>query len=391
MYSMNKAVYRIGPALGMALLGALCGWRSARLALGLTPDDAEYHFRQWQAGGAEAEAELERALALNPRYTPAWIAKGLAEESAGRRAPAEASLLRAARTDATYLPRWTLANFYLRAGDREKFWIWTRRAAEMAYDPAALFQLCWQASGDAPEILGRAIPPRPRVRREYFDFLVRTGRLAAARPLAGEIGRTAEKGDLARLLADCDAEIARHHVEPALETWNALAARRVIPYGALDPGSGASLTNGDFAAEPLQRGFDWRPARVEGAAVSFETAAREMVVSLEGHQPEYCDFVEQYAPVLPGVRYRLQYRYRTADLAAESGLGFRFLDARTAAGFASGEVAGPAGDWRDASVPFATPEGCRMLRIVLQYRRPAGAMRAEGRARFRELHLERAN
>ena len=41
----------------------------------------------------------------------------LAAETAGDTKTAEASLLRAAAMDRTYLPRWTLANFYLRAGD----------------------------------------------------------------------------------------------------------------------------------------------------------------------------------------------------------------------------------------------------------------------------------
>jgi hypothetical protein len=381
----------------MVLLGGLCGWRSARLALGMTPlgpprDDAEYHFREWQAAsGEDAAPEIDRALELNPRYTAAWIARGLGEETEGERPKAEVTLLHAAEVDHTYLPRWTLANFYLRQGDTEKFWTWARRAAEMAYDPSALFQLCWQASGDAREILDRAVPPEPRIRRQYFDFLVRTKRLEAARPLVQEIARTADADDLTRMLEYCDAEIVLHHSAPALEAWNALAARHVIPYGALDPRSGGILTNGDFLAQPLRQGFDWRTARVEGAALFFDTAAREMTISLGGRQPEFCDFVEQYVPVTPGASYRLCYRYRTRELSAQTGLGFSFLDARTAVEFASGNIAAAPRGWRQGSVEFSTPEGCELLRILLQYRRPAGSVRAEGGAVFEAFTLERAN
>jgi hypothetical protein len=151
------------------------------------------------------------------------------------------------------------------------------------------------------------------------------------------------------------------------------------------------LTNGDLAAQPLRQGFDWRTARVEGAPLALDTAAREMTISLSGRQPEFCDFVEQYVPVAPGASYRLRYRYRTRDLAAETGLGFSFLDARTAAEFASGNIAAASGDWRQGSVGFSTPEGCELLRILLRYRRPAGSVRAEGGAVFGGFTLERAN
>jgi hypothetical protein len=388
----------------MILLGALCGWRSVRLALGttslgltspgLTQDDAEYHFRQWQeaaegsnTAGPIESPELDRTLALKPRYTAAWIARGLREETGGDPARAGATLLHAAEIDRTYLPRWTLASFYLRHGDLANFWIWTRRAAEMAYDPGALFQLCWQASGDSREILERAIPAGPGIRRAYLDFLVRTKRLEAARPLVEEIGRTADSSDLVRLLEYCDAEIALRRVHPALEAWNALAARRVIPYGKLDPRAGASLTNGDFASQPLLHGFDWMTARLEGASLSFDIAAHEMAVSLEGRQPESCDLVGQYAPVLPGAGYRFRYRYRTRDLAAETGLGFSLLDARTGGEFASGDMPASSGDGGEGAIAFSTPAGCEMVRLVLRYRRPAGSMRAEGGAVFTRLTL----
>src|SRR5262249_8208626 len=112
---MGSKEYRVLSGIAVSLLCVICGWRSARLALGANPDSPAYNFRN---------SELARALALNPRYTAAWIARGLAEETAGDRRGAEASLLRASQVDRTYLPRWTLANFYLRSGDLAQFWVW---------------------------------------------------------------------------------------------------------------------------------------------------------------------------------------------------------------------------------------------------------------------------
>lgn len=373
-------------ALGMALLCGLCGWRSVRLATSNTPDRAEYHFRLWQA--ENSSAELDRALALNPRFTAAWIARGLEAETAGDHKKAEASLLQAAEIDHLYLPRWTLANFYFRAGDLPRFWTWARRAAGMAYDPAALFQLCWRASGDGREILQLAIPDAPAIRQAYLDFLLRTNRLEAAEPLAVELSESAGASQLDLLLRYCDALLARKQAGPALQVWNALAARGIIPYRSLDPRTGA-LTNGELAAAPLSRGFDWRPARVEGAALSFETGLREMSLSLSGKQPESCDFIEQYLAVVPNIKYRFRYRYRTRDLAAETGLAWSFVDARTVAELAAGAVPASPG-WNEQTLTFSTGAGSDLLRVLLRYRRRAGSMRAEGSVDFTRFILERA-
>jgi tetratricopeptide (TPR) repeat protein len=374
---MGHTANRIFVAVAMVLLCGLCGWRSIRLALAITPDSAEYHFGRWQTQ-MEA-AGLDRALALNPRYTAAWIARGLAAETAGDRTRAEASLLRAAGIDHTYLPRWTLANFYLRSGNLTQFWIWTRRAAEMAYDPRALFQLCWHASGDAREILERAIPEVPALRRAYLDFLLRTNRAQAAGPLALELSQTGKPSDVDLLLRYCDVLLALNEPRSALAVWNTLALRRLIPDGALDPRSGVSLTNGELATVPLQRGFDWRLPRVEGAMLTF-TTSREMAVSLSGKQPESCDLIEQYLPVLPNVQYRFHYHCRTQHPAP--GLSWSFVDPLTLGELAAGPVIVSPGDPNEQTLAVSTPPGCDLLRILLRYRRPPGSMRAEGSVVF---------
>ena len=338
--------------MSLALVGALCGWRSAGLGLGDATGNAAYHFQQWRQR-PELTAELDRSLALNPRLTGAWIARGLAAEAAGDRAAAEASLLRASATDATYLPYWTLANFYVRSGETDRFWMWARRAAGLAYEPSAVFQLCWRVSSDPAEILQRAIPPEGPLRRAYLDFLVRTDRLEAAAPLAPEFS-----SDLELMLRYCDAALAKRLTGAAWKAWSGLPAQR-----GPTPG----------------RCFDWRPHGIDGATVSIHSALR---VSLSGKQPESCDLAERYLPLEPGARYRLRFRYQTGDLPAGSGLEWLLLDAATGAAF--GEAA--------AAVPleFSAPPDCDLARLVLRYRRPSGRIRAEGSAVFENIIVERA-
>jgi len=381
---MGNAHQQFASALIVVLICGLCGWRSALLGLGKSSGDAEAHFKRWQAN-PEAGSELDRALALNPRYAAAWIARGLTAETAGDRRTAEDSLLRAAEADRGYLPAWTLANFYLHAGNQPQFWTWARRAGEMAYDPTALFQLCWRAANDPREILERAIPPARRARRAYLDFLIRSDRLEAAEPVAAELRGAPGADDLDPLLRYCDAALEQNRTPPAAETWRALSRARLIPYP-----EGALLSNGDLASAALGHGFDWRPKGVTGTGVFFDPAAREILVSLSGSQPESCDLAEHYVAVAPGTAYRLRFRSRTRNLPAKSGLDWSFLEARTDAVVTSAALAPPENGWSEQRLDFSTPEHCDLARLTLRYRRQTGAMRAEGSAAFAGFTLERA-
>jgi tetratricopeptide (TPR) repeat protein len=374
-------IYRVLTGGATALICGLCGWRSTRLGLGITPDSAVYHFQQWQAH-AELSAELDLAIALNPRYTAAWIARGLRAESLGDRKTAEGNLLRAAAADRTYLPSWTLANFYLRAENLERFWNWASQAAGMAPDPTALFQLCWRASSDSGEILARVIPPSPRVRRAYLNFLLNTNRFEAAGPLADEFSRAPQDADLEPLLRYCDTALAKSESRPALKIWKALWTAHLVPHGEND-----ALTNGDLASPPLARGFDWRPIPVAGATTSFDPTARQMTVSLSGRQPESCNLVEHYVVLQPGAGYKFRFRYATRELPAGNGLAWTFVDAKSGAEFAA---AGIPTSGAVQTLEFSTPVDCGLARMLLRYRRPSGSVRAEGSIVFHGFTLERA-
>jgi hypothetical protein len=380
--SMGNKGGRAWAAIAIVPICGLCGWRSAQLGLGESPDSAPYHYKRWQSQPERSE-ELDGALALNPRYTAAWIARGLAAEMAGNHELAENSLLQASATDRMYLPAWTLANFYLRADDRPRFWIWARRAAAMAYDPGALFQLFWRVSGDPQEILEQAIPPTLAVRRAYLDFLLRTNRFEAAGALAQEIGRMAAASDLDLLLRYCDTALARRQWGAARAVWGSLSRAGLVPHQDDSP-----LTNGDLAKTPLGRGFDWRSSQVAGASVSFDPDSRALLVSLSGKQPETFNLVEQYLALKPGARYRFGFQYRTHDLPPESGLVWSFVEANTGLEFAASAVPISQGGWNEQVFEFSTSKGCGLGQVLLRYHRPAGSVRAEGSVDFSRFTLE---
>jgi hypothetical protein len=125
---------------------------------------------------AAAKSLLQRAVQLN-RYDclqldPAGtLSRGGERPARGRRGSAAA-----ASVDATFLPSWSLANFYFRRENTARFWYWARRAAQMDPDDAApLFRLAWYVSPNAGEIASRLQIKRPLLEGQFVNFLMAQG------------------------------------------------------------------------------------------------------------------------------------------------------------------------------------------------------------------------
>jgi len=105
-------------------------------AIAVTPDNGEYYARlAWLVSDRDPDKSrnaLRNAVLLNPRDAGSWIELGLRAEAEGNNGMAEQCLLRAREADKTYLPLWTLANYYFRRQDEARFWQWMKQAAAMA-------------------------------------------------------------------------------------------------------------------------------------------------------------------------------------------------------------------------------------------------------------------
>lgn len=406
----GRTALRLIAAFGVAALGAglywslgfayadLLFWRDAResvqRAARLVPGSSRYQARlavllDAEGDHAGAAAALESALAANPRDAASWVALGLRREMDGDSGGAERCLLQAAGVDRTYDPRWALANFYFRRGDRDRFWLWAKRAAEMACgDMRPLFRLCWNATEDPAAILSRVIPQRPEVLRQYLAFLLEEGALGPAASLAATLAAHAEPEDVPVLLDACDRLLDSQNAGGSLPVWNALCARKLIAAAELSPGQGRCLTNRAFASAPTSRGFDWRLPAVEGVSISRAEANPFLRVSFSGRQPERCEVLWQYVPLIPGARHRFEFEYRTSGIEAGGGLRWRI----------SGVIAGgwkPLADladlssegWSRGAVAFETPAELRLARLALVYQRAPGTTRIEGAVWLRDLGL----
>jgi hypothetical protein len=223
------------------------------------------------------------------------------------------------------------------------------------------------------------------VQSRYLAFLVRENLAQVAEPVTQRVLALGGERDLDAVLDYCDRLITAGDAEHAIHAWNALCWRTLHRYRPLAPLTAARLTNGDFAAAPVQHGFDWRIPAVPGVEVERGGMPPRLQIALDGHQTDNGELLSQVLAVAPSRRYRLRYRYQSDGLA--NGSGVRWLIADVAGGEIPSESSDLASEQETTgTLPFASPAS--LIRLALVYRRPPGIAKAEGRVALAAVWLE---
>jgi hypothetical protein len=375
--------------------------RACRLASG----SASYWLRAAEVRSVDEPSDpavtagIDRALAVNPRYTEARVALAVRDETQGRIAEAEAGYLTAANFDHMYKPAWALANFYLRQDQTDKFWIYARKCLDVveprrlepaSYDPAPVFELAWRVTRNAQEIRRRLIPPRHFILVDYLDYLGERDLADAGTNVAIDLAAYADTGDNRFLLNFCDRLIHLAKGEQAVDVWNAMVAHGTLHAERLDA-STSPLTNGDLKRpfEPL--GFDWRMPPADGVLQNHFTDTGEVRFQFSGDQPEGVLPLYQNIPVVPGAAYRLTFRYRT-DMDHAGGLSWQLWDYAGQRQIPVGCKLAPHQDWSPGAAVFMVPKGTSVACLSLVYYRASGSTRIRGAVSFTDfaLRLERS-
>jgi hypothetical protein len=307
--------------------------------------------------------------ATSTRYDSArWIDSGLEHESHSDFPAAEYDLLQAAEVDHLFQPRWTLAGFYFRRNDPEKFWHWTQAALKVgSRDLGALFDLCWKMPGAPEKIWSAAMPDSKLVWNEYLYYLMNTGKWPAAAFTAQRIAEVADLSDKASLMNYCDLAMAHEERISAGAVWQALRKHGLLPFAA-----GQILTNGDFRTAPSGRGFDWRTP-TKNLTNSF--TAGSIGFTLDGFQHEHELLLEQPLALDPKFQYQLDYEYKTTGFDTRPGLQW-------VAGTSRADIQ-PAPDWTPGKLEF----GGSAASLSLIYQRQTGSTQAEGSIFFRNVGI----
>lgn len=363
-------------------------------AVRLSPGDAVFRVklaRVLDKNGGDPTGALEAASMLNPSDASVWMRLGLNAEMRGDFGRAEGDLLEAARVSRRFAPRWTLANFYFRRKNAARFWPWVRQSLVVVNgdDLGPVFGLCWNISQDAALILNQAIPERRSVLNAYLAFLMRAGRLRDGAPVARKLVAAATEADRSTLLGWSDRLLESRDLPAALETWNAMCSRRLLPYVPLEPEHGVSLTDGSFDADAAGGGFGWRLASVPGVSCGRSAQPRSLWLSFSGTQPDRCEPLSEYLALVPGRPYRLRFEYRTSDMAVQSGLQWQVQDMQSGARLASRSpwLSSPA--WKNDEMLFTAPASSALARLVLAYQSVPGTPKIEGSVMISHMQLER--
>lgn len=361
-----------------------------RLAMRMMPGNGAYPAQLadelYASDPVGAKSLLQEAVRLNRFDAASWIQLGLLCEAGNDLSQAEESLLEAARVDSTFLPSWSLANFYFRHQQTDHFWNWAQKAAQMAPDDATpLFRLAWYASPNAAEIENRLQMKRPAVEVQFVNFLITQGDAPAVSQAASHL-LGAGTGDTEVLLSACDWLLAQKRPDLALGLWNGLAGRISYP----TPGGGQLVTNGSFGRPPTSHGFDWHLIPVDGVSSYLNVDPNVLGFEFSGEEPDGFTLMTQTVPVRAGRAYALAVDYRSSGIAPGSGLSWAVSDEGTSVVLArTASLSSEQGD--QANVCFSAPDGAAFVRLSLDYQRQPGTVRVEGKLALREVSLSAGN
>ena len=353
---------------------------SIRAAISLVPDDWMYYAHLAQFPGENVQGLLTKALRLNRYDADADINLGLQYEAEGDYAKAEHRLLRAFAVDDTYLPRWSLANFYLRRGNMQAFWTWARHAAQMPSDNTeALFDLCWHISPDPNEISRRILNNNPKLLRQYLAFLLSKDQLPAAAGIATRLLQFGDPHkDTAQMFSVIDRLIAAGDGEAAKGLWSTMIEKRWVVADTVFP------NNPNFVREPLPVSFDWKIPSSPGCysvpgPYGLETA-------FSGLEPSHCTIAKQAVVLNPG-HYVLEYTYRTNGIAPETGLQWQIFAPGSKTALAESPDLSSATRVR-TKVAFSIPPGVSVAQLHLIYQRALGTTPIAGSLDVSSVRIE---
>lgn len=349
--------------------------RAARL----TPDNAWFHARIAMLDQTRVE-ELKRALALDRNEPSWWIMLSVGQEQDGDSAGAELSLRTATAVSNYFVPWWSLAAFDHRHEDTGNFIPAARHALSLgAGDEQSIFRMAENLKIPPDAVERQLLPDLPKPLQAWLDHVLAERNLTAALSAALRLTSVGSADSRTSLLAICEALFLAGRADSAVILWNRAIQKHWMQMTLLDPAAGVSLNDGTFSRSRLQAGFDWKvaapdpiePTLLDQGGIRFE---------FDGSQPETCELLSQYVPLLPGRKYQLKTRFRTQGIPLQSGLRWTISpNQKTPESFPNLSSDTPA----DQVAMFETPSEPAPFRLILLYSRLPGTTRIKG-----ELSIE---
>jgi len=353
-------------------------------AIRLEPSNAEYRDllgRSLAFSGTnlnDAIANYRTAVHLNPYVAWYWLDLAGAYQMAGHTSEQEQSVEQAVVADPT-TPQvaWVAANFFLVQGDQES--ALRNFRVVLANDPEAVdsaLQLCWRATGDANQVLERALPRRPDLYLSFLRLLISTQEVAAAEDVWNHLIALNQEFSTKDAFRYFRFLIEKQEVVAAQTAWQQLAGvnRSLLPYL---PSRENLVVNGGFEENVLNGGFDWWYESNPHAALAIDTSefyggTRSLSVTFDGQNPADAG-IFQFVVVKPHTEYDFSAESRTEDIESASGPRFAIVDAYTNAPYVLTDDLLGTNPWRLQQAQFQTGPNTNLVLLKI-VRQPAGPL-----------------
>lgn len=347
--SLSRGLLVIG-SLILALLVSLFGVRSGiagvsadgktiadlRWAVRLEPRNPEYwyrlgHYQQFnleQPDFLGSVASYQKAVALNPGYTQAWLDLGTAYEIDGNTAAAQDAFVHAKKTyPASAEVAWRYGNFLLRQGALPEAFAELRLALQA--DPrraGAAFSRAYRSDPDIDAILNNLLPPVPAVYVDAIAEAVDSQQLAVAQTMWMRLMKLNPHLQLwqfdrfvGALQAHRDYDAARQVWDQGTSTMNLPALSQPRDSVLWDPSFESGLSNISFA-------WFFHPL-AEGVHAEIDTneklsGKQSLRLTFDGKHNPGVDIACAVGVVLPGTKYLFSGWVKTKDITGDQGVRF---------------------------------------------------------------------
>jgi hypothetical protein len=249
----------------------------------------------------------------------------------------------------------------------------------LANDPEAVdsaLQLCWRATGDANQILDRALPRRADLYLSLLRLLISKQEVAAAENVWNHLIALNQEFSTKLAFPYFRFLIAKQEVAAAQTAWQQLAGvnRSLQPYL---PSPENLVVNGGFEENLLNGGFDWWYESNPHAALAIDTSefhsgTRSLSVTFDGQSVSEAGIV-QFIVVKPHTDYAFSAESRTEDIESASGPRFAVADAYTNASYVLTDDLLGTNPWRVQHARFQTGPNTNLVLLKI-VRQPAGPL-----------------
>jgi tetratricopeptide (TPR) repeat protein len=327
--------YAIRMAMAQAKAEGQTG-KDLERATQLEPRNPEYwfrlgHFQQFNledSDSAKAAHSFQKAIAILPSYTDAWLELATTEELNGQAAEAREAYLKAKQSyPASADVAWRYGNFLLREGQLPEAFEELRQALEA--DPlraAATFSRVYRADPNIDEILEKVLPPTKSVYVDVIAEALGSGQLAVARTVWArlldihpELGLRDFDRLVARLMEAKDDDAARR-------VWEQGTSRMNLP-PLLRP-QGSVVWDPSFESGVNGNGFAWNFLPLaQGVQTNFDTTEKltgnkSLRLSFDGKHNPNLEVACALGIVEPGRKYLFSGWIKTKEITTEQGIRF---------------------------------------------------------------------